>query len=130
MSDVRHPMDLDPSGLVGRSVQLEPLAERHREGLRVAAADERIWQHTVSVVSGPGFEPWFTAALGSGEDRQEVPFAVRLRASGRVVGSSRFLDPVCRRKRVEIGSTWYAADVWLTPADPAATAWRPCPPRG
>ena len=107
-------MDLTVSELIGRGVGLERLEERHREQLRVAADDERIWEHTVSVARGEGFDEWFSSALTLRDAGHEIPFAVRLHPSGRLVGSTRFLDPVPRHKRVEIGATWYCPDMWGT----------------
>jgi hypothetical protein len=46
-------MEIVARELTGRFVRLEPLEERHREPLRAAADDERIWEHTVSVAKGP-----------------------------------------------------------------------------
>ena len=107
-------MEIVARELTGRFVRLEPLEERHREPLRAAADDERIWEHTVSVAKGPGFDEWFLNALTLRDRGHEIPFAVRLDARGRVVGSTRLLNPVPRHKRVEIGATWYCPDVWGT----------------
>lgn len=107
-------MEIVARELTGRFVRLEPLEERHREPLRAAADDERIWEHTVSVAKGPGFDEWFLNALTLRDRGHEIPFAVRLDACGRVVGSTRLLNPVPRHKRVEIGATWYCPDVWGT----------------
>lgn len=100
------------STLTGRFVQLEPLAELHREGLRVAADDERIWQHTLVLARGPGFDAWFDDALAQQQAGRQTPLAVRQLADGRLVGSTSYLDPNERHRRVEIGSTWYVPDVW------------------
>ena len=107
-------MELRATQLVGSAVQLELIDERHREELRVAADHDRIWEHTVAVVRGAAFDPYFAAALTARDGDREVPFVVRLRKTGRVVGSTRFLDPVERHRRVEIGATWYAPDTWST----------------
>ena len=104
--------------LTGRWVQLEALAEAHREGLRAAADDERIWQHTLSVARGPGFDAWFEDALAERAAGRRLPLAVRRRADGALVGSTSYLDPSARHKRVEIGSTWYHPDVWATAVNP------------
>src|SRR5688500_11567561 len=107
-------MELRAMELVGSAVQLELIDERHREELRLAADHDRIWEHTVAVVRGEGFDPYFAAALTARDGDREVPFVVRLRKTGRVVGSTRFLDPVERHRRVEIGATWYSPDTWGT----------------
>lgn len=104
--------------LVGQWVRLEPLEERHRDGLRAAADDERIWQHTLTVARGEGFDPWFDEALDQLGAGTRIPFAVCLLADGRLVGSTSYLDPSERHRRVEIGSTWYVPELWGTAVNP------------
>jgi RimJ/RimL family protein N-acetyltransferase/protein-tyrosine-phosphatase len=111
-------MDITAPALVGRFVRLEPLAEEHREGLRSAADDERIWEHMTGVARGPEFDRYFDNALAEEAARKRVPFAVRLLATGVLVGGTAYLDPVPMHRRVEIGSTWYRPDVWATAVNP------------
>src|SRR5260370_27235139 len=98
--------------LTGHSVRLEPLAAPHRDDLRAAAADERIWRHTLTAAHGPGFDAWFDDALAECRDGRRVPFAVRRLSDGLLVGSTSFLDPSERHRRGEIRSTWYLPQVW------------------
>ena len=106
----RRPAGLRPdAAFVGTLVRVEPLVERHREGLRAAAADDPgIFRYT----SFTGFEPWFDAAL-AGVD--EVPFAVLV--GGREVGSTRFLAIAPEHRRAEIGWTWLWRPAWGTGAN-------------
>jgi RimJ/RimL family protein N-acetyltransferase len=104
--------------LTGRWVQLEPLAEQHRDALRIAADDERIWVHTLMVACGPEFDRWFDDTLAQQLAGRQVPFAVRRLADQAIVGSTSYLDPVPRHRRVEIGATWYTPDVWGTQVNP------------
>jgi RimJ/RimL family protein N-acetyltransferase len=98
-----------PAGpLVGRIVRVEPLEERHREGLRAAAADPEVFRW---MFPADPFDPWFDAALAG----PDVTFAVA--AAGREVGSTRFLAHEPDHKRVEIGWTWLARDAWGTGAN-------------
>jgi N-acetyltransferase len=85
--------------LAGRIVRVEPLGERHREGLRAAADDDpAIFRFTVY----PGdFDVWFDEALAATGD---VPFAVV--ADGEEVGSMRFLNIAPEHRRAEIGWSW------------------------
>jgi N-acetyltransferase len=98
----------------GRVVRLEPLAEPHREPLRLAADDDRIWQFTLTRASGLGFDPWFDDAITERDAGRRVPFAVQRIADGRWLGSTSYLDIAPRHRRVEIGSTWYHPDAWGT----------------
>lgn len=105
--------------LAGRVVALEPLAEAHRELLRAAADDPRIWTVTLSRGDGAGFDPWFDDALAERAAGRRVPFAVRRVADGRWVGSTSYLDVALHHRRLEIGSTWYAPDTWGSAVNPA-----------
>ena len=111
-------MEITAPVLAGRFVRLEPLAEEHREGLRAAADDDRVWEHLALLGRGDGFELWFDSALAQRDAKRRFPFAVRLLASGKLVGSTSYLDPVPEHKRVEIGWTWYRPDQWATAVNP------------
>ena len=102
---------MDVAVLTGRWVRLEPLAEEHREPLRAAADDERIWVHTLTAARGPEFDRWFDYVLACHAAGRQVPFAVRRLGDQALVGSTSYLDPVPEHCRVEIGSTWYAKRV-------------------
>ena len=105
-------MTVTPVVLSGHQVRLEPLDASHRDALRAAADDERIWRHTVAVARGDGFDRWFASAVARRDAGTEFPFVVRTLADDRLVGSTRFLDPVPHHRRLEIGSTWYHPEVW------------------
>jgi RimJ/RimL family protein N-acetyltransferase len=96
--------------------QLEPMREEHRAALRAAADDARIWAFTLVDGRGAGFDSWFDEALAP---VVRIPFAVRRLSDGAWVGSTSFLDPVPKHKRVEIGNTWYRPDAWGTAVNPA-----------
>jgi N-acetyltransferase len=97
--------------LDGRIVQLEPIAERHREGLREAAEREpQIHRYTNMYTLG--FDRWFDVAVGS---ETEVPFVVHVH--GRPVGSTRYLNVDEEHRRTEIGWTWLERAQWGTGAN-------------
>ncbi len=96
--------------LSGRIVLVEPLAERHREGLRAAAEDDPgIFRF---MVYDGDFDRWFDEALADPED---VPFAVLM--GGVEAGSTRFLGYQPAHRRVEIGWTWLQRSAWGTGAN-------------
>jgi RimJ/RimL family protein N-acetyltransferase len=105
-------VSLHPGGpLVGRIVRVEPIEERHRDGLREAA--EREPQiHRYTNLYSLGFERWFDLALAS---ETEVPFVVVV--DGRPVGSSRYLNIEPFHRRTEIGWTWLERPQWGTGAN-------------
>jgi RimJ/RimL family protein N-acetyltransferase len=104
--------------LTGQWVQLEPLAESHRNELRTAADDERIWEHTLGVLRGAEFDTWFDQAAAPQRTNQRISFAVRRLADHRLIGSTSYLDPDERHRRVEIGATWYVPQEWGTAVNP------------
>jgi RimJ/RimL family protein N-acetyltransferase len=95
----------------GRIVRLEPIAERHRDGLREAAEREPEIHRFTNMYTF-GFDGWFDLALGSAT---EVPFVVLV--GGREVGSSRYLNIVPEHRRAEIGWTWLERPQWGTGAN-------------
>jgi RimJ/RimL family protein N-acetyltransferase len=100
-----------PAPLAGRIVRVEPIEERHREGLREAAeAEPQI--HRFTNMYTLGFDRWFDLALAS---ENEVPFVVHV--GDRAVGSSRYLNVEPFHKRVEIGWTWLERPQWGTGAN-------------
>jgi RimJ/RimL family protein N-acetyltransferase len=111
-------MNIPFPALPGRFVRLEPLAEEHREGLRAAADDDRVWEHMTLLARGADFDRWFDEALLHRDAGKRVPFAVRLVATGELVGGTGYIDPVPAHKRIEIGWTWYRPDQWATAVNP------------
>jgi RimJ/RimL family protein N-acetyltransferase len=112
-------MEFTAPPLSGRWVTLEPLAEAHREGLRAAGSDERVWTYLAIGGPGPAFDPVFDDALAQQVAGKRRPYAVRLNATGELVGATSYVDPLMPHKRVEIGWTWYRPDVWGGPVNPA-----------
>jgi RimJ/RimL family protein N-acetyltransferase len=94
--------------LEGRLVVLEPLGPEHVEGLRAAAADERIWTWMWT----RDLDAWIENALDT-EGRQAF---VALR-DGVVVGSTSYLALEPAYRRLEIGNTWMNPSVWDTGAN-------------
>jgi len=105
-------VELRPEGpLAGRLVRVEPLAERHRDGLR-AAAEANPEIHRFTGLGFLGFEGWFDEALASAND---VPFAVLV--DGVEVGATRYLNFFPEHRRVEVGWTWLRRSAWGTGAN-------------
>ena len=89
---------------------MEPLAERHRTGLRDSLEVEPdILRYTAF---DGDFDRWFLEALAATD---EVPFAV-VTGEGEV-GSTRFLNFAPEHARVEIGWTWLRRSEWGTGAN-------------
>jgi RimJ/RimL family protein N-acetyltransferase len=99
--------------LQGSIVSLEPLEERHAGELWEAAQDPRIWDWLAPLGSDRDlFEGWLRLALEATREDREGVFATRERASGAVVGSTRFLNVRRPDRVVEIGWTWLNPRAW------------------
>lgn len=102
-------MMVEPVTLEGTHVRLEPLALEHVPGLCDVGLDPELWRWTLSVVQdAAGMQAWVEAALKAQEAGREVPFATVDRATGKVAGSTRFMNIELAHRRMEIGSTWVA----------------------
>lgn len=96
-----------PVALAGRRVRLEPLEAGHLPGLVAAAADPATWTWLPSSLADEGaLRRWLADALQARDAGAEVPFATLDAASGRVVGSTRFMAIAPAHRRLEIGWTW------------------------
>lgn len=111
-------MDFTALLLTGRWVRLEPLAVEHRDELRAAAGDDRVWEFMPAGGPGPEFDPVFDDALRMRAAGKRLPYVVRLLATGEVIGATSYIEPVPVHKRVEIGWTWYRPDQWAGPVNP------------
>lgn len=113
-------LTLSGATLTHRWVRLEPLEERHREGL-VAAAESApdIFRHMPSVAVLGGYRPFFDWLIGEHAAGRWIAFTV-VSPEGRVVGSTCYLDIRPGDRGVEIGGTWYAPEVQGRRINPAA----------
>lgn len=102
---------VEPVTLQGRIVRLEPLAERHLDNLARVAFEGDLWRWTVTQPTDvAGLRDWLAAAVANAEAGTEMPFATVDQASGRAVGSTRFMSIVPEHRRLEIGWTWVGRD--------------------
>ncbi len=100
-----------PVVLRGRRIRLEPLSLAHVDDLTLAGANPSIWALTTArPTDRTGIEAWVRSAVANAAAGTEVPFATVDLASGRAVGSSRFMSIVPDNRRLEIGWTWLALE--------------------
>jgi N-acetyltransferase len=99
--------------LEGELVVLEPLEERHAEGLWQAAQAPEIWQWLAHVGSSREyFDRWMEISLAAAREGSEGVLATRRRGDGELVGSSRYLNVRAADRVVEIGWTWLNPSAW------------------
>ena len=102
-------LPLEPVTLGGRIVRLEPMSMAHLDGLAEVGLDPAIWRWTTArPTNRDGLEAWIATALTNRETGIELPFVTIDRASGRPIGSSRYLNIIPEHDRLEIGWTWVA----------------------
>ncbi|MEV8634790.1 GNAT family protein [Streptosporangium sp. NPDC051023] len=123
----------DPVTLRGKRVCLEPLGAEHVDGLVEAATESRdAYDFTLVPPDTVSMDRYVQAALDDRRTGWALPFAIRDLRSGKVIGSTRFLDldywswppswppgrttprPDAVPTVAEIGSTWLAASAQRT----------------
>jgi len=98
-----------PITLEGSVVRLEPLRRDHAELFWEAAKDDLddIFQWIpYRMKSEEDFQLVVDKAFGEQQRGESVVFATVERSSGKVIGSTRFMNIDRANRRVEIGSTW------------------------
>jgi RimJ/RimL family protein N-acetyltransferase len=106
---------LNPVTLAGPHARLEPLSHEHAEGLRDATRDGELWKLWYTAVPAPeGMTAEIDRRLGLQARAAMLPWTV-FDAAGRIVGMTTYMNVDVANRRVEIGSTWYAAAVQRSP---------------
>lgn len=91
---------------------LWPLQPEHREAMLSAAADGELWNLKVTAVPNASTIDNDIATAVAGRDAGSMlPFVIVQRASGRIVGSTRFWKIDRTNRKMEIGHTWLSQSV-------------------
>jgi RimJ/RimL family protein N-acetyltransferase len=102
-------MVVRPATLEGEVVRLEPLSFDHLDGLTEVGLMPDLWRWMPERIETRGqMQAFVEAALRAQGHGDQVPFAILERASGRVIGSTRYLSIAADHRRLEIGYTWIA----------------------
>jgi RimJ/RimL family protein N-acetyltransferase len=100
-------LDIRPVTLDGTHVRLEPMTREHLDGIVAAGSHPEIWMWlSVRPQGRDGFSRWIDVALEAQSAGAELPFTTVDRASGEIVGCTRYLNISPRDRRLEIGWTW------------------------
>src|SRR6266550_2744568 len=103
------PRFIEPVTLTGTHATVEPLAREHESAIREAAADGELWNLWYTSVPAPDKTSiWLDIALDMRERLGAMPFVVRDKVRGDIVGSTRYFNVDAANRRLEIGHTWYA----------------------
>ena len=102
------PFEIEPMILEGRYLRLEPLESAHLTEL-TTLVDPEIWRwYTMRIESDRDFRKFMESILTEQANGKTLAFAIREKATGELVGSSRYMNLDSPNRRLEIGSTWYA----------------------
>jgi len=97
----------DSVTLEGPRIRLEPLARRHYAALVAIGLDPGLWARTTIRIRTPEeMTTYLEEAEAARAAGTSEPFAIVLRESGTVIGTTRFHSIVPRHRRLEIGFTW------------------------
>lgn len=107
---------IEPVGLRGDLVEIEPLRVEHAAGLLAAAdADEVFaWLPYPRPADLEQARAWIGDALADRRADRRFPFAALSADDGSVIGSTSYWDFDSRNRHVEIGSTWLSRASWRT----------------
>jgi N-acetyltransferase len=112
--------ELGPRTLTGHFAALEPVEDRHHDGLRRAGGDPEMFRHVISTANASRFDAWIDHVRAGMAKGERIAYAVRRLGDGVIVGSTSYLDIQPKDARVEIGATWYAPTARGGPVNPEA----------
>lgn len=88
---------------------MEPMALGHLDGLCAVGLEASLWELTPSqVVTRTDMFGYVEFALGEQAKGNSLPFVTIEKATGKVIGSTRFFEIDAANLRCEIGWTWIA----------------------
>ncbi|HEX3316432.1 MAG TPA: GNAT family protein [Solirubrobacteraceae bacterium] len=104
--------------LEGERVVLEPLQRRHADDLFAASRDPATWRWLPRTrPDRRELDALIAEALAARDAGTEVPFALVERATGRAIGSTRYLALRPEHRGLEVGWTWLDPAHWSTGAN-------------
>jgi N-acetyltransferase len=107
---------VDPVTLTGTHASIEPLGREHEEALQRAVADGELWRLWYTTVPPPEkMGQYIAIALDMRERLDAMPFVIREKSSGEIVGCTRYFNVDATNRRLEIGHTWYSKRVQRGP---------------
>jgi len=102
-------------------VRLEPLSLAHQDRLCAVGLDAELWRWAqTSLVTPADMRAYIETALAWQAQGTALPFAILARATGQVVGSTRYANIERADRRLEIGWTWIARAAQRTPVNTEA----------
>ncbi len=106
------PMVVGPVTLQGRSVTLRPLSADDTDALFEAASFSELWTHTVTntIETPADMSEYIRTALEEQAAGESLPLVTVDRATGEIVGATRFANIFPPDRRLAIGWSWLRPD--------------------
>lgn len=99
--------------LEGKAVSLIPFELDHLSALGEVAKDEEVWRHlSTALATDEQLRAFGELAIRERDSGNAIPFTIVERATGRLVGCTRYFDLKPEHRNLEIGGTWLARAVW------------------
>lgn len=97
-------------------MRLESLGEQHVAGLAEIGKGHDFWKYMLygDMKTEADFHHFVKDLLAREQRGTDLPFTVIQLASGRVAGSTRYLNIVPNDRSLEVGGTWYGVDFQRT----------------
>jgi len=96
--------------IIGPRIELRPLQASDGPALVAAANDGELWTLPFTVVpSRDTVDDYIRRAISGRDQAHVLPYVIVLRATGDVLGTSRFWKIDRQNRKLEIGHTWIAA---------------------
>ena len=109
-------MEIKRITLTGKHVRLEPIGEQHIAGLAEIGRGHDFWKFMLygDMKIEADFRHFVEDLLAREQKGTDLPFAVIHLASGRVAGSTRYLNIDRPNRGLEVGGTWYGPEFQRT----------------
>ena len=106
---------LSPITLKGQFATIEPLHAEHHDALIAAVSDGKLWKLWYTAIPKPeNMRAEIERRLHLQQQGSMLPFVIRRNDTGALCGMTTYMNDDSVHRRVEIGSTWYAASAQRT----------------
>lgn len=106
---------LSPIMFKGHFATVEPLHPEHHDALIAAVSDGKLWKLWYTAIPKPeNMRAEIERRLHLQQQGSMLPFVIRRNDTGALCGMTTYMNADAANRRVEIGSTWYAASAQRT----------------
>ena len=101
--------------LEGNTITLVPLEMKYKEQVYESIKNTDVWKYTWrEVKTFDDIEQILSIAVQNKNDGKQLPFIIKDKLTGKVIGTTRIGDIDTANRNVEIGWTWLSPSVWRT----------------